>query len=454
MGPRSILEFIRHEWRVATPMGRIAHFAMVLGIVVGLGTLVDWTLRLRSTWNAPRVRAPLRSEIPEYFDVDDLSRYEKWGIDRKTAEKVAALLRTRNQLDDARDLLLKLRSRAPQEATDFINGLITATWYGEENHRQGLEFLGEVTRNLPLADFRYRFQFHAHLRAVAVGQSIEEAEKLLDHMRRNFHRVEYSRVWLGIPLPNMEALRRGVDAWNGGPAELGDSDREYLEKLVKEIPEDPFIDHALYFLGDYEPIIEEHPKSLIRSTAMQLWIFECVDCRLEPSACRVPDARVRLAKFAAAYPELLPKTRIHAATLLASAGRVHDAEELGCGGTSHCFGSREAILDSIIESARASAADVIAWLARADPHLLERRLDSIIIKLDEALDRAENVDYAGAVEILERCGQVMAQNGVTPSARFLRRLAAFTEAGARVGRERRRRSVRARAGGGRRGDDR
>src|SRR6185436_19272691 len=332
------------EWHKASAMQRIAIVSVFLTIIGGGGLtgILSWA---RSRFAMPRVTEPLRSAVPAYFDLNDLSRYEKWGIDAGTAGRIAALLRTENQLDDARDLLLRLRDRVTtREAIDFINGLITATWYGEERHREGLDFLGEITKGLPPNDLRYRFQFHAHLHAVSAREGIEQAEKLIAEMRRKYHRVEYTRVWLGVPLANMESLHRGLDVTEGGPPELADEDRDYLQKLTREIQGDPFIDHALYFLRNYERLIREYPKSLLRPAAMQLWIYDAVDCKSNPANCRVTEAHSRLAQLGADYPALLPETRIHAASLLAAAGRVLEAEELGCAREVDCFGGRETIL--------------------------------------------------------------------------------------------------------------
>src|SRR6185295_7683786 len=169
----AILDSVRNEWR-ETKTKPIARLLMIVGLLGAVWSAGSWAVR-NVRWD--HVAPPLRSKEPAYFDVNNLARFEKWGIDSRTAAKIALMLRTENQLDDARELLLEVRDRLTvREGIDFVNGLITATWYGQEKHREGLEFLGEITRNLPPNDFRYRFQFHAHLHAIKSREGMEAAE--------------------------------------------------------------------------------------------------------------------------------------------------------------------------------------------------------------------------------------------------------------------------------------
>lgn len=422
MSLKSMWASMKVEWGNASAFARMGIVSAVLSIVGALLSAGVWGANMVK-WR--RTATPLPSQLPEYFDPKNFARFESWGISRETALRIAAMLHTENQLDDARELLLDLREKMKTpDAVHFINGLITATWYGQEKHREGLAFLGDISRTLPVNDFRYRFQYHAHLRAVRMREGIDRAQTLIDQMRRKYRRVEYSRVWLGMPLQNMESLHRGTDTAAGGPPIVGEDDAEYLRRLIQDMPRDPFIDHALYVLRDYERVIEEHPKSLLRSTAMQLWIFESVDCELDPGECNVADARTRLARFATDYPEELAATRIHAGTMLARVGRISDAEEIGCAGALDC--DRETMLQGAIEGRVATAGSAIAWLAKSEPRLLERKLDSIMIALDQTPEYVKRRDYAGAVTILERCRALLQQSGLTPSEHFMRRLEAFT----------------------------
>ncbi|HEX2059380.1 MAG TPA: hypothetical protein VHK90_01435 [Thermoanaerobaculia bacterium] len=412
----------RRQWRRWAKPTRIQIVLALIGLALSIGIpLLQWERRERTP-----EPAPARSEIPELFDPRTPERYVAMGFDRDVVDQIAYFLSSPDELDAARAFLLdQRRHHRSSRARDFLNGLITSTWHRQDRHREGLEFLARETRELPRNDYRYRYQFYWHIRAIARIEGIKAAEDVIREMRRAHGRAEFSRVWIAAPFAAVEALRRGETPYDySEKIDLWSDERKYLERVLEDEPNDRFRDHALYILERYETLLAEHPHSFLRDAALRTLVYRAVDCAGAPRTCNVALARSRLARLSAEYPSLARPTALRAAHLLAAAGRMADAESLACAGGG-CGDERESMLLRALDKGNASASDVIAWLAPVAPRLLETYMDEIVAKLDRTPELARERDYRGALEVYTRSAATMGLNGVTPGALFQERLETF-----------------------------
>lgn len=71
--------------------------------------------------------------------------------------------------ENARKIYFKQLEESPDAPTsDQTKGMITATFYGQQLHRQGLDFLCNEYKHKARDFHGYMFAVHAHLRAIAV----------------------------------------------------------------------------------------------------------------------------------------------------------------------------------------------------------------------------------------------------------------------------------------------
>ena len=70
----------------------------------------------------------------------------------------------------------------------------------------------------------------------------------------NCKRPDFSPVWAGIPLAKMEYLKEGRTVFEEHYS-LSQKDVHYLQNIIKHYPIDEFLDHAYYFLHDFEKVV-------------------------------------------------------------------------------------------------------------------------------------------------------------------------------------------------------
>ncbi len=145
---------------------------------------------------------------------------------------------------------------------ETIQGLITATYYVEGSHLEGLAYIEKLYDGLPLDDIRYRWAIHAHVRKIALESGYEEAERIVSNHYKTSGRTDFSVVWPGIPLGKMEYLRKGISIYEES-LELQNSDKRYLNRIIKTFPFDAFIDHAYYFLQRFRYVKDNLRSSII-----------------------------------------------------------------------------------------------------------------------------------------------------------------------------------------------
>lgn len=164
---------------------------------------------------------------------------------------------------EARQLLLDLaKSARTDQMRTAIEGLVTATYDGAGEPREGIDYLCEIYKNRPGDDVRYRFGFQAHLRAIAEEEGLEAAKVLITGLHPKCPRRDLSYVWPGIRREKAEFLAKGHTLYEDD-FRLSERDRRYLRGVIRQHPEDAFIDHAFYFLEEFDRVIDDYPDSLI-----------------------------------------------------------------------------------------------------------------------------------------------------------------------------------------------
>lgn len=111
---------------------------------------------------------------------------------------------------------------------------------------------------------RFRFDMVYLLRYMYLNNGLEASKQLVDELKTEYPNSDLSYVWFTITVKNFD------DLYSDGfedPFKKGGSKEHYLKTFIATNPEDRFIDHAYYYLGDYQQIIDNYPESDIRSRA-------------------------------------------------------------------------------------------------------------------------------------------------------------------------------------------
>lgn len=185
-------------------------------------------------------------------------------------ERAQEQLKAHNYLN-ARDIYLASLQQAPDEATaEQIRGMVTATYYGQGLHQEGLEYICSLYLGRAPSDRRYLFAVQAHLRAIGIRDGRENAEKIAQSFRKKCQRQDFSEFWANIPFGMMEELRSGTLRVDHNYV-LSNEDRRrlryWVEKKTKRSADGtiPLGDYALYFLGDFDRALKFYPNSYIRA---------------------------------------------------------------------------------------------------------------------------------------------------------------------------------------------
>lgn len=160
-----------------------------------------------------------------------------------------------------------------QPNADQIRGLITATYYVENLHEEGLLFICDAYKHKLRTDRTFLFSVHAHLRAISLQKGAAYAEALAAKFRKICQRDDFSEFWAHIPFGMMESLRtaklRTEHGWELLPQAkkrilelLGIKRREALSKRVANE------DFALYFTDQFDELITEVRNSSFRDLAL------------------------------------------------------------------------------------------------------------------------------------------------------------------------------------------
>ncbi len=399
---------------------RVTYISAIVTIVSFFLTVYGLMPRWKLSHDAAAHSLPdTESSIEPWLE----ERYEALELMPADARHLRHLFRDVATLPAARAMLERLAASAKtRRQLDRINEFLNATYCGEKHYRDGLEFLGRITRDLPREDQRYRFLFHDQIRGLANEESIPEAEQAVEEYRRRFRRDEISRVWIAIPDLMSDDLRAGKTLFDS-PRHLPQDDREYLELLVRRQPSDPYIDHALYFLGAYADVVEQFPKSVIRDTAMRAWMYSALDCDDDPQACNVPLASTRFRQLVTEFPDFEEEARSNAGVLLARAGRLVEAEAFACPRTKSC--DRKGILEGALPTGRARFGEVIEWLAPRDWKLLQAYREKAFEAFDESIRFARLHDYTGARDALVASRSALARHGLPAPPLLGERIKAF-----------------------------
>lgn len=407
------------EWRSWKLLDRLGYFGFIMGVIGLILAIVPFLQpekKAVATDLAPEEKIAAEARLRD----DEVLP----GLDREQTRQLRELLSDPATMSQARVLLEEIRSsKKTAQAIDSINGLIVATYFGQKQYRDGLTFLCKLTEHLPRTDYRWRFQFHANIRAIAAQEGRKAAEQAVADMRKRCKRAELSKVWIGVPLRMMEALHRGSlvedDDWR-----IADSDRLYLTTLASTAPGEPFIDHAWYFLGDYRKVIDGDPKSLIRDTALRADAVRNADCR-PGNKCDVETVLADLTALERIEPARLRQTARQCAGRLASAGRLDDAYRvvsLAC--HSDCDHDLDLIVEGAQDGKQVTLQQVTAWLAATSPARLASWEAEDTEGFDRSSDAVEKGDYQTAQSLLDGYIADLAHHklAVPPSMRNSRRI--------------------------------
>jgi tetratricopeptide (TPR) repeat protein len=234
---------------------RLLRLSIIVVLVVVIAIIV-------AAFVSPLVLEHLR--IKADLARDSIHISEKERADLKDEFRVAwRIFREDHDYTEARKRFALIRQRVTEsESREVLSGLVTATYYGAGQHRQGLEYLCELYSSLPKTDVRYRFAAHAHLRRIALKEGYATAERVASEFRTRCGRADFSQVWQAISLSAMEGLARGFP-----PDRQSDEDQARLRYVIERYPKDEFLDHAHLALGDYDLVRTRYHPSIIEDVA-------------------------------------------------------------------------------------------------------------------------------------------------------------------------------------------
>jgi hypothetical protein len=144
-----------------------------------------------------------------------------------------------------------------QATADEIRGMVTATYYGEGLHQEGLEYICEQYKFKTANSHAFLFGVHAHLRAISVSSGSAKAETIAAEMRTKCQRPDFSEFWAHIPFGMMENLRIGNSRTSHGWTLTKEAkaklsfllDLKRRKAMKRRVP---FADFALYFLDRFD----------------------------------------------------------------------------------------------------------------------------------------------------------------------------------------------------------
>nr|VFJ94390.1 MAG: Tetratricopeptide repeat/PDZ domain [Candidatus Kentron sp. H]VFJ95274.1 MAG: Tetratricopeptide repeat/PDZ domain [Candidatus Kentron sp. H]VFK01685.1 MAG: Tetratricopeptide repeat/PDZ domain [Candidatus Kentron sp. H] len=170
------------------------------------------------------------------------------------------LFNGRNYTESANLYKLLSERSTSSENRRYFEGMVTASYFGSGNHIDGIQYLCKLYQNLPRSNHRFRHAMHAHLRIIALREGFDTALEIIDTIRRDKRcdRKDLSPVWLGIPLGTMRLLKRSITCV-GAPysyCNLRKEDKIFLRDLTRN-KNVPFLDYALYTLGEYGDALEQ-----------------------------------------------------------------------------------------------------------------------------------------------------------------------------------------------------
>jgi tetratricopeptide (TPR) repeat protein len=160
-----------------------------------------------------------------------------------------------------------------QATADEIRGMVTATYYGEGLHQEGLEYICEQYKFKTANSHAFLFGVHAHLRAISVSSGSAKAETIAAEMRTKCQRPDFSEFWAHIPFGMMENLRIGNSRTSHGWTLTKEAkaklsfllDLKRRKAMKRRVP---FADFALYFLDRFDEILSDYPDSSIREITL------------------------------------------------------------------------------------------------------------------------------------------------------------------------------------------
>lgn len=112
---------------------------------------------------------------------------------------------------------------------------------------------------------RFRFDTLYLERYLYLNHGFDYSRNLIDELLKEFPNDDLSYVWFAITEKNF------YDLYTNGicmPVVVDGEQYELLKYLIENYPEDPFIDHAYYYIGDYDTIINDFPDSDILDRAL------------------------------------------------------------------------------------------------------------------------------------------------------------------------------------------
>ncbi|WP_332766003.1 hypothetical protein [Phenylobacterium sp.] len=192
--------------------------------------------------------------------------------------KVGTIARAYEELksgrySQSRRLYESALAAGPDDATaEQIRGMITATYYGEGLHREGLEYICKIYGGRAPDDTRYVFAVQAHIRAISIRDGWQVAESTASELKNRCRRTDFSAYWAHIPFGAMELLRKSET--HVARYLPNERDRVRLSQLISETQknfpreENLFTDYALYFLKRYPESLSRYPRSKIRDMTL------------------------------------------------------------------------------------------------------------------------------------------------------------------------------------------
>jgi len=203
-----------------------------------------------------------------YWNWWDIRKYIEDDTVQKQVELMTAYIEIQD-FEGLRDIILDVPDYNNYIKEIKINYIVPILM-SEDNYEDALR----IVQSKYIAEYkagRFRFDTLYLERYLYINHNLEYAINLIDNLMNEFPDDDLSYVWFAITEKNFDDLySKGICL----PLEYGSEQYELLQFLIDNYPNDPFIDHAYYFIGEYEKVISDFPNSSIYDRALYAKAYE------------------------------------------------------------------------------------------------------------------------------------------------------------------------------------
>lgn len=228
--------------------------------------LVQETKSVQLDANDPMYQA-LFNKITFKFDSDD-GRYFTGDMDDHiglaNADLLGQLKRVKNFIDEGDFQKAKKYMKDIPDTNAYVSEIkinyMIPILMSENNYKDALRVVLEKMNYENTADKRFQSDLAYLQRYMYLNNGWDHSMAVIDDLRVEYPDHDLSYVWFAISVKNY------YDVYTNGialPFSSDSDDYQLLSQIIEDHGDDPMLDHAYYFMGQYDTVIENYPQSPI-----------------------------------------------------------------------------------------------------------------------------------------------------------------------------------------------